>query len=159
MKLKQPILRKKVIGAFIFVITQGAVGALAAVYKLPTIIAVLHLGLSLIFIYYQVRIYLLTSEKELVRVDEEYLKTWSPLYYHLYLFSGFLYFLQTLIGALIKHAGASRACGVATQSGQHCFESTSQLYTMFGNSHCLHLINTLLCWFMCISYSCHFFHF
>jgi protoheme IX farnesyltransferase len=163
-KSKKPMLRKKVIGAFIFVLTQGAVGALAAIYKLPTIIAVLHLGLSLIFIYYQIRIYLLASEKPVIQIEDEYLKSWSPLYYHLYLLSGGLYFLQTLIGALIKHAGASRACGVATQSGPLCFESASQLFSWWPKAepaqlHISHRYFALLV-LIAFLYSCHFlFHF
>lgn len=161
---QRPELRKKAIGAFIFVMTQGAFGALVAVYKLPTIIAVLHLGLSIIFVFYQVKIYQLASEKPTLEISSDKLKTWSPIYYHFYLTSGFLYFIQTLMGALIKHSGASNACGVSAQSGPLCFEATSQMFAWWPSAEPaqLHITHRYFALFVtvCFFYSCHFlFHF
>lgn len=157
-------LRKKTIGALVFVMTQGALGALAAIYKLPTIVAVLHLGLSLIYLFYQIRIYQLAHEGPLPKVDEDILKSWSPLYFHLYMASGFLYFIQTLVGALIKHSGASEACGLANQSGPLCFDSSLQLFSWWPQAepaqlHITHRYFALVV-FIFFLYSCHFlFHF
>lgn len=120
-KSKNKAIIKKAGFAFFLVVLQGIVGALAAVYKLPTIVAVLHLGLSIIFIFQLSRI-LKSLRLEEITIKKDELENWNPLNAHLFYAGGFLFLIQSLLGALVKHTGSSSSCGIGVNSHYLCFD-------------------------------------
>ena len=85
------------IGALALVMFQGLLGGLTVLYRLPTLVLVMHLGASMLFLSLLVAIAL--------RREEAQALSRGPLW----LTSAAVY-LQILLGATVRHTGAGLVC-------------------------------------------------
>jgi protoheme IX farnesyltransferase len=118
--------------ALFFVIAQGILGGITVIYRLPTIVSTSHLGLSLIFFSTLISIHHLATSKVITGLDrfknisEEIKKfiqaEWKPLMRHGVLFSLALLFIQILLGAFMRHAGAGATCGLGPSNSLLCMD-------------------------------------
>lgn len=112
--------------ALFLVIAQGALGGITVIYRLPTIVSTSHLGLSLIF--FSILIYInhkSTSVAERFAHISEETKTkiknaWKPITRHGIVLALTMLFLQILLGAFMRHAGAGAACGLGSGNALLC---------------------------------------
>ncbi len=112
--------------ALFLVIAQGALGGITVIYRLPTIVSTSHLGLSLIF--FSTLIYInhkakSNSERFINISDETKAKiknAWKPITRHGILLALAMLFLQILLGAFMRHAGAGAACGLGASNSLLC---------------------------------------
>lgn len=119
--------------ALFLVIAQGALGGITVIYRLPTIVSTSHLGLSLVF--FSLLIYInhkATSTAD--RFENLSLETktmiknhWRPILRHGVLFAMAMLYVQILLGAFMRHAGAGAACGIGPSNALLCrdFETLS----------------------------------
>jgi protoheme IX farnesyltransferase len=112
--------------ALFLVIAQGALGGITVIYRLPTIVSTSHLGLSLIF--FSTLIYINHKSQPMadrfINLKEE-TKTaikdnWKPVIRHGLLLAMSMLFLQILLGAFMRHAGAGAACGLGMDNALLC---------------------------------------
>lgn len=118
--------------ALFLVIAQGILGGITVIYRLPTIVSTTHLGLSLVFFSMLIFIHHLASSKAITSLDrfrnvtEETKKhiqnSWKPIIRHGVLFGLSLLFLQIIIGAFMRHAGAGAACGLGPTNSLLCMD-------------------------------------
>ncbi|MCP4913965.1 MAG: protoheme IX farnesyltransferase [Oligoflexia bacterium] len=96
------------------VITQGLIGAITVLYRLPTIVSTTHLLTSLVFICMLVYVHHLTQTKN-VEPSEEALEV-TPLGFarmrDLIFITGVAIFFQILLGGMVRHTGAGLAIGL-----------------------------------------------
>lgn len=118
--------------ALFFVIAQGALGGITVVFRLPTIVSTSHLGLSLVFFLTLVAIHHLatsksiTGEERFKNISEEtkkfILEKWKPFIRHGILFALTLLYIQILLGAFMRHAGAGATCGLGPNNSLLCMD-------------------------------------
>ena len=118
--------------ALFFVIAQGILGGITVIYRLPTIVSTSHLGLSLVFFSTLISINHLASSKVITGferfngISEEIKKfiqaEWKPMMRHGVLFSLSLLFIQILLGAFMRHAGAGATCGLGPSNSLLCMD-------------------------------------
>ena len=112
--------------ALFLVIAQGALGGITVIYRLPTIVSTSHLGLSLIFFSTLIYInHISTSAKDRFKnISENSRKLitnrWKPITRHGVLLALALLYLQILLGAFMRHAGAGAACGIGSANALLC---------------------------------------
>lgn len=119
--------------ALFLVIAQGALGGITVIYRLPTIVSTSHLGLSLIFfstlIYINHKASSITERFESLKEETKtiFKNNWKPIIRHGLLLAMAMLFLQILLGAFMRHAGAGAACGLGSGSALLCrdFETLS----------------------------------
>lgn len=119
--------------ALFLVIAQGALGGITVIYRLPTIVSTSHLGLSLIFfstlIYINHKSQSITERfKDLSEETKTVFKnSWKPIIRHGVLLALAMLYLQILLGAFMRHAGAGAACGLGPGNSLLCrdFETLS----------------------------------
>lgn len=117
--------------ALFLVIAQGALGGITVIYRLPTIVSTSHLGLSLIFfstlIYINHKSQPITERFAHLNEDTKtaFKNNWKPVIRHGLILAMAMLFLQILLGAFMRHAGAGAACGLGTDNALLCrnFES------------------------------------
>ena len=138
--------------ALFLVIAQGVLGGITVIYKLPTIVSTSHLGLSLIYFSFIVYIHHMASlavkpVRELSqKVKDNIQKNWKPIVRHGILFSLVLLYLQILLGAFMRHAGAGAACGLGPNSAFLCMDSATWVYKFWPSMHTsqLHMLHRYL---------------
>ncbi|MFA6237436.1 MAG: heme o synthase [Bacteriovorax sp.] len=118
--------------ALFLVIAQGALGGITVIYRLPTIVSTSHLGLSLIFFSVLITIHHLagskaiTGEERFKNISEETKKfiqsNWKPITRHGVLLALTLLYIQILLGAFLRHAGAGAACGLGPTNALLCMD-------------------------------------
>jgi heme o synthase len=111
--------------ALIMVIFQGILGGITVIYQLPTIVSTAHLGLSMIFfatvITIHHRLSSWTTNLKVVK-NETTQKNYKIGVIQGVLFTVVLIYLQLLLGAFMRHAGAGASCGLGIQNALLCFE-------------------------------------
>jgi len=124
--------------ALIFVITQGLLGGITVIYKLPTIVSSSHLGLAMIFfltlVYlhhssFKLKTPTLFSLSEGQKKDLKF--KWNSLAPHLLFLSLFILYLQIILGAFMRHSGAGAACGLGFENSIACLEQQSWTHTFW----------------------------
>jgi heme A synthase len=100
---EQPALRRLALLAVVLVIAQGVLGGLTVIFRLPTIVSSLHLAVSMVFFLLVVYLAVRLDPRRTVRVRG--LRRALPM-----LTLGAVY-AQVVLGGLVRHAGAGRACG------------------------------------------------
>ena len=140
--------------ALFFVIVQGILGGITVIYKLPTIVSTTHLALSMIFfstlIYIHHGIGLILSKDNDVEmmkgVKEKFSSLWKPSYKHGMFFALIVVYLQIVLGAFMRHAGAGTACGVGYQNSLLCLniESWQQTWWPIAAQAQLHMAHRYL---------------
>ncbi len=112
------------------VITQGVLGGLTVIYKLPTIVSTTHLTLSMIFLCTQIYIFHLiqVDEKKALKLKLEndgekfFREHWKPqILRRMFVVLSFL-FIQIILGAFVRHSGSGAACGLGIQNAILCFD-------------------------------------
>ncbi len=137
--------------ALFLVIAQGALGGITVIYRLPTIVSTSHLGLSLIFL--SILIYInhkaTAGASRFVNISEEtkqqIQKNWSPLTRHGVVLALVMLYVQILLGAFMRHAGAGASCGLGSSNALLCrdFETVSlTLWPHFPQAQ-LHIVHRL----------------
>lgn len=116
--------------ALFFVLIQGLLGGITVALRLPTIVSTSHLGLSLIYLSTLIYLNHLLNEEELILNLNNQLKNfnhdnWNPLLGHGLFFSLILLYLQILLGAFMRHAGAGASCGLGFDSSFLCMDYQS----------------------------------
>ncbi|RPJ71692.1 MAG: hypothetical protein EHM20_14415, partial [Alphaproteobacteria bacterium] len=141
--------------ALFLVIAQGALGGITVIYRLPTIVSTTHLGLSLIFFSMLIFIHHLASSKAITSVDrfknvteetKNFIQTnWKPIIRHGVLFGLSLLYLQIIIGAFMRHAGAGAACGLGPTNSLLCMDFETFTLSAFPNlaQAQLHMVHRL----------------
>lgn len=117
--------------ALFLVITQGALGGITVIYKLPTIASTSHLGLSLI--YFSLLVYIHHKSASLINPIQitntalklKIEKNWKPYIRHGVIFSLVLLYAQIILGAFMRHAGVGAACGLGPDSALLCMDVSS----------------------------------
>ncbi|MGZ3788477.1 MAG: heme o synthase [Bacteriovorax sp.] len=112
--------------ALFLVIAQGALGGITVIYRLPTIVSTMHLGLSLIF--FSTLIYInhkssAGSERfdQMSESAKNFIQqNWKPVIRHGVVLSLAMLYLQILLGAFMRHAGAGAACGIGPNNSLLC---------------------------------------
>jgi protoheme IX farnesyltransferase len=106
-----------------FVITQGILGGLTVIYKLPTMISTAHLGLSMIYFVCLIYIYhkIISETDESASITTK-LTVWSNNLKPAVLFVTILIYFQILLGALTRHLGLGGVCGVGFENSLFCFD-------------------------------------
>ena len=137
--------------ALFLVISQGVLGGITVIYKLPTIVSTSHLGLALV--YFSFIAYIHHRSAALVnpiRVLPEIVKNniqnkWKPMIRHGVLLSMVLLYSQILLGAFMRHAGAGSACGLGPTSSLLCMDISSWTLKVWPSLHPsqLHMIHRL----------------
>lgn len=125
--------------ALFLVIAQGLLGGITVIYRLPTIVSTSHLGLSLVFfamlIYIHHKAY--TPAERFQNLSEEsktvFKKLWKPSIRHGLLFALTLMYLQILLGAFMRHAGAGAACGLGNSNALLCRDFGTLALTAWPN--------------------------
>ena len=100
--------RRLGIGALLAVVTQGALGGLTVLLKLPVAVSVAHAGVAEIFFCLTVTIALVTSRGWLEAVDRT-ADDGAPSLATLAATTVGVAYLQILVGALMRHSGAGLA--------------------------------------------------
>lgn len=112
--------------ALFLVIAQGVLGGITVIYRLPTIVSTSHLGLSLVFfamlIYIHHKAYSVTERFQTLSEETKtvFKNVWKPSVRHGVLFALALLYLQILLGAFMRHAGAGAACGLGSSNALLC---------------------------------------
>lgn len=90
------------------VIGQGTLGGLTVIYRLPPPISIAHLGTSMLFLAWAVRMnWMLSPERNAVLLPAPALTAVRPRL----LLAATLLFLQLILGAAVRHTHASLSCG------------------------------------------------
>ncbi len=114
--------------ALFFVIAQGALGGITVIYRLPTIVSTSHLGLSIIFLLTLTYIHHHASDYKSSKTFNSFeIKSlvgghWKPVLRHGILFALAVVYLQILLGAFMRHAGAGAACGIGASNSLLCMD-------------------------------------
>ena len=114
--------------ALFFVIAQGALGGITVIYRLPTIVSTSHLGLSIVFLLTLTYIHHHASQYKVSKLfNSDAVKTlmdkdWKPVLRHGILFALSVVYLQILLGAFMRHAGAGAACGIGASNSLLCMD-------------------------------------
>lgn len=118
--------------ALFLVIAQGALGGITVIYRLPTIVSTSHLGLSLIFFSTLIYIHHLSGSKQITGEErfknispetKNFIQTnWKPFTRHGILLAVSMLYLQILLGAFMRHAGAGAACGLGPNNALLCMD-------------------------------------
>jgi protoheme IX farnesyltransferase len=150
--------------ALFLVISQGILGGITVIFKLPTIVSTSHLGLSLIFFSTLIYINHKSSNMELSAYsNDEQLKSlmknnWRPFIRHGILFSLSLLYLQIILGAFMRHSGAGAACGLGFENSMLCMDTTSWIKTTWptlpqAELHMAHRVFALVVFFAVVIFS------
>jgi len=111
--------RKSSIFAFVFLVVQGGLGAITAIYNLPTFISTLHFILSIIF--------LLAILYAIHHHDRPFYKTaqkrWRLEVSDIFSTAFFIFFVTSTLGAFIRHSDSMGSCGLGFSSTVLCFGS------------------------------------
>lgn len=137
--------------ALFLVIAQGALGGITVIYRLPTIVSTSHLGLSLIFLSTLIYINHKTTAasdrfKNITEETKQLIqKNWKPITRHGVLLALAMLYLQILLGAFMRHAGAGAACGIGPSNSLLCrdFESLSLTFWPNFPQAQLHIIHRI----------------
>lgn len=137
--------------ALFLVISQGILGGITVIYKLPTIVSTSHLGLSLIYFSFIAYIHhhaaaLVNPARELsLEVKTNIEKNWKPIIRHGILFSLALLYSQIILGAFMRHAGAGSACGLGPASALLCMDVSTWTLKVWPSLHPsqLHMIHRI----------------
>lgn len=137
--------------ALFFVVAQGALGGITVIYRLPTIVSTSHLGLSLIFFSTLIYIHHQASDfQNSLNNLNQALKSkiqneWKPVIRHGILFSIVVLYLQIILGAFMRHAGAGAACGVGPSSSLLCMNFETLVPTLWPSipQSQLHMIHRI----------------
>lgn len=125
--------------ALFLVIAQGMLGGITVIYRLPTIVSTSHLGLSLVFfamlIYIHHKAYSLSERFQTLseKTKTAFKSSWKPATRHGVLFALALLYLQILLGAFMRHAGAGAACGLGTGNALLCRDFGTLALTAWPN--------------------------
>ena len=104
--------------ASVLVILQGLLGALSVKYKFPTLISTAHLIFSAVFLCSLWGTYLSFTERRR-REKSDFFSSW-PVHWALGMV--LVIFFQMTLGGIIRHFGASQACGLGLGHTYFCFE-------------------------------------
>ena len=137
--------------ALFLVISQGLLGGITVIYKLPTIVSTSHLGLSLIYFSFIAYIHhksasMVIPARELsAQVKNNIEKNWKPVIRHGILFSMVLLYSQIILGAFMRHAGAGSACGLGPNSALLCMDVSTWSLNLWPSNHPaqLHMIHRI----------------
>ncbi len=90
--------------ALAMVIVQGLLGGLTVIYKLPPLVSIAHLGLSMIFFCTIIYFHHLLSHSERIKGPS--------LLKRLLIVTLAMLYMQILLGAFIRHTGLGTVCGL-----------------------------------------------
>lgn len=118
--------------ALFLVIAQGVLGGITVIYRLPTIVSTTHLGMSMLFFSTLIYIHHLAGSKDISNEDrikniseasKKYFQSnWKPIIRHGILLAMALLFVQIILGAFLRHAGAGGACGLGPNYSLLCYD-------------------------------------
>ncbi len=130
---KSKIFKSSLLSLFL-VIIQGILGGLTVIYKLPTIISTMHLGLSMIFfgsLIYLIHLIQISN----IKVKELSSKTiWNQgIKKHSAILLLAVYG-QMILGASMRHLGLGSVCGTSWSNAFSCFDLLSGKKSFFPES-------------------------
>lgn len=120
---KEPSLKKLLLGSFLLLILQGVWGGLTVLLQISPVLSTLHLATSQIYLACLL-VLLSRSHPKIQSVVQEITlkaKTVATPKKGLKIVLG-VYFLQLIIGAAIRHGGASSACGLGWENSVLCLD-------------------------------------
>jgi protoheme IX farnesyltransferase len=133
--------------ALAFVIIQGILGGITVKYTLPTIVSTTHLTMAMIYFCVLIALYhrLDDLEGQEIEVSESAQPLWDPLLQNAVLASAIVVFLQMILGAFMRHAGAGTACGLGWDNAFLCHDTTSWIRSIWPSSPQaeLHMVHRL----------------
>lgn len=110
------------------VIVQGILGGITVIYKLPTIVSTTHLALSMIFFCTLIYTHHKESFNPLI-LSERFINSikskWSANLKDGILLSGIAFYLQMLLGAMMRHLGIGASCGLGPSNALLCLDTSS----------------------------------
>lgn len=115
-------LKKASAYAFMFVLVQGLLGALTVFYRLPMVISTLHMFFSLIFLYYQLKLIVLTQEslsQNHINLSSNNLP-WSATFRDVQWVCATLLFGLLILGSFVRHTSSLTVCGTGLESIYSC---------------------------------------
>jgi len=104
--------------SFIMVVFQGLLGGITVILKLPTLVSTTHLAISQVF--FCSLIFLDHKLKDTKKLSN--LSNWDFSLRPLILSNLVLIYLQTLLGAFLRHSGAGASCGFGFENSFLCSE-------------------------------------
>ncbi|MDO9181618.1 MAG: heme o synthase [Bacteriovorax sp.] len=146
--------------ALFLVIAQGALGGITVIYRLPTIVSTSHLGLSLLFFATLIYIHHQAGSKAICNKErfnnisletQNYIQSnWKPIIRHGILLSLAFLYMQILLGAFMRHAGAGAACGLGPNNSLLCMDYETQGLTFWPSlaQAQLHMIHRMFAIFV-----------
>lgn len=118
--------------ALLMVVLQGILGGLTVIYRLPPLVSIAHLGLSMIFFCTLIYFHHLLTSPEKIEVPLLFKKTLRATLILLY--------LQIILGAFIRHMGLGTICGLGYGHSILC----SDLLLPESLSQSIHMLHRFL---------------
>lgn len=119
------------------VIVQGMLGGLTVIYRLPTIVSTSHLALALVYLFFLVRLdHAVADHKQRVESQQNrfFHQLWNPVIKHYLFIAGGIIYLQSVLGAFMRHAGAGASCGLGPNAWHLCLDVTTWNQTWWPTS-------------------------
>jgi protoheme IX farnesyltransferase len=104
--------------AFVFLVIQGALGAVTAIYRLPTIVSTSHFVLSIIFL--SSLLYIHHNVKEKFFISSHSSLKWSLQTTDTLSIGIFFAFTAAILGAFVRHSNIMGSCGLGLSSAFLC---------------------------------------
>lgn len=121
--------------ALMLVVLQGVLGGLTVLFKLPPLVSIAHLGLSMIFFCTIIYLHHLFGDSEKIK-GSLFIRNFLNL-------TLIMLYLQILLGAFIRHKGLGTACGLGYTHSVLC--GGKVIPDSFGqNIHMLHRLLGLI---------------
>ncbi len=120
--------------SLLLVIVQGTLGGLTVIYKLPTVISTMHLGLSMIFFASIVYILHLIQLNNNSNFEVKSKSSWNMSIKKHSLILLFVVYAQMIIGASMRHLGLGSVCGTSWANAFSCLDLTTGAKSFFPNS-------------------------
>ncbi len=113
------------------VIFQGLLGGITVILKISPIISTLHLATSQIFLAAILWLFLKSKNKT---IEDNFSILFPVVKIKMLSIALTVLFLQIVLGAFIRHSGASVACGLGPESSLLCADMETQSLTLFPQS-------------------------
>lgn len=115
------VLKKKALIPFFIIITEGGLGAVSAIYKLPTLVSICHFALSIFYICSLVNLKSLLTKTDIAQeLIEKFKKGYKANTRNGILFCFALVFIQAMLGLLVQKSGAGKVCGLGVEDVHLC---------------------------------------
>lgn len=139
--------KRKAALPLIFLFLEAGLGAVSALYKLPTVVTICHFILSIVYIVSLINLRFILVKESLTSERILELKTlYKAKDRHGVLFTFALFLLQALLGLLVRKSGAGKVCGLEPDHLFQCVEQGVGTFFLWPNSPMaeLHMVHRMI---------------